>query len=69
MGTRRISEEQDAPDLSRQSRTLRNSIISLTVFFVLVVGLLLAVPSLHSVLSRIEHASPVWLATAVADTP
>jgi uncharacterized protein (TIRG00374 family) len=31
---------------------------------VLVLGLLLAVPSLHSVLDRIGHASPSWLATA-----
>ncbi len=66
MGTRRITEEaQTPPDLARQSRALRNSIISLAVFFVLLVGLLLAVPSLHSVLERIRHASPNWLATAI----
>ncbi len=64
MGSRRITEEDTALDLSRQSRTLRNSLISLAVFFVLIVGLLFAVPSLHSVLARIEDASPSWLVAA-----
>jgi uncharacterized membrane protein YbhN (UPF0104 family) len=64
MTTRRISEEDAAEGLSDQSRTLRNSIISLIVFFVLVIGLLLAVPSLHSVVENIEQASPSWIAAA-----
>jgi uncharacterized protein (TIRG00374 family) len=50
--------------MSSQSRTLRNSIISLVVFFVLVAGLLLAVPSLHTVVDRIEHANTDWIVVA-----
>jgi uncharacterized membrane protein YbhN (UPF0104 family) len=64
MTTRRISEEDSTTDLSGQSRTLRNSIISLAVFFVLVVGLLLAVPSLRGVFDDIEDASPSWIVAA-----
>jgi uncharacterized membrane protein YbhN (UPF0104 family) len=44
---------------------LRNSVISLAVFFGLVVALLLAVPGLHSVEQQISHASSWWMAVAV----
>jgi uncharacterized protein (TIRG00374 family) len=64
MTTRRIIEEGGDQQMAAQSRTLRNSLISLAVFFVLIAGLLFAVPSLHSVLDSIEDASPSWLAAA-----
>jgi uncharacterized membrane protein YbhN (UPF0104 family) len=44
---------------------LRNSVISLAVFFGLVVGLLLAVPGLHSVAERISHANSWWIAAGI----
>ncbi len=39
--------------------------ISLAVFFGIVVALLLAVPGLHSIEQRISHASSWWVAAAV----
>jgi uncharacterized protein (TIRG00374 family) len=57
---------QDDDDvLAAQSRRLRNSIISLAVFFALVVGLLLAVPSLDSAADRIAHANIGWVLVGV----
>jgi len=44
---------------------LRDSVISLAVFFGLVVALLLAVPGLHSVEQQISRASSWWVAVAV----
>jgi uncharacterized protein (TIRG00374 family) len=80
--TRRISEdpitEGVPPDggagdgavenggLAVQSRRLRNSVISLAVFFVIVAGLLLGVPGLREAGERITDANGVWLAVAVA---
>jgi uncharacterized membrane protein YbhN (UPF0104 family) len=51
--------------MAAHSRTLRNSVISLAVFFGLVVGLLLSVPGLHSVEQQISHADSWWVAVAV----
>ncbi len=51
--------------LAAQSRTLRNSIISLVVFFAIVAGLLLGVPSLQSAGERITDANTSWVATAL----
>jgi uncharacterized membrane protein YbhN (UPF0104 family) len=50
--------------MATQTRTLRNSIISLTVFFALLAGLLLGVPGLRSAGERITDASPAWIAVA-----
>lgn len=50
---------------SAQSRTLRNSVISLVVFFVLQAVLVLSVPDLRSALDHIAHADPAWLGGAV----
>ena len=44
---------------------MRNSIISLAVFFGLVVALLLAVPGLHSVAEDLSDANSWWVAFAV----
>jgi uncharacterized membrane protein YbhN (UPF0104 family) len=52
--------------LAAQSRTLRNSIISLAVFFAIVIGLLLGVPGLRSAGDRISDAKLAWVAAAVA---
>jgi uncharacterized membrane protein YbhN (UPF0104 family) len=52
--------------MAAQSRTLRNSIISLAVFFVLVAGLLVGVPGLRSAGELITDADPARVASAVA---
>jgi uncharacterized membrane protein YbhN (UPF0104 family) len=51
--------------LAAQSRTLRNSIISLAVFFALLAALLLGVPGLDSAADRIAHASPAWVVAGI----
>ncbi len=55
----RQSERDDA--LASQSRTLRNSIISLAVFFGIVVLLLLAIPGLQTAAEKITDAAPGWV--------
>jgi len=52
--------------MAAQSRTLRNSIISLAVFFALIAGLLLGVPSLDSAADRISHAKVAWVLAGIA---
>ena len=47
--------------LASQSRTLRNSVISLAVFFAIVVLLLLAVPGLRDAAERITDADIGWV--------
>jgi len=61
-----ISEEEVEPDegtaaMADQSRTLRNSVISLAVFFAMVVALLFGVPGLRSAGERITDANPAWV--------
>jgi uncharacterized membrane protein YbhN (UPF0104 family) len=51
--------------MAAQSRTLRNSIISLAVFFALIAGLLLGVPSLDSAADRISHAKVAWVLAGI----
>ncbi|HUH81044.1 MAG TPA: flippase-like domain-containing protein [Solirubrobacteraceae bacterium] len=51
--------------MAAQSRTLRNSIISLAVFFGLTVGLLLSVPGLRSAGEKITEADPGWITVAI----
>ena len=62
---RKAGEQREDDVLASQSRTLRNSVISLAVFFALVVGLLLAVPSLDSAADRLVHANPGWVLAGV----
>jgi uncharacterized membrane protein YbhN (UPF0104 family) len=52
--------------LAAQSRTLRNSIISLAIFFALVVALLLGVPGLDTAADRISHANVPWVLAGIA---
>jgi uncharacterized membrane protein YbhN (UPF0104 family) len=66
-----IAEQQRFPDesaamLATQSRTLRNSIISLAIFFALIAALLLGVPGLDEARDRIAKASVAWIAAGVA---
>lgn len=73
--TRRISEEcggesvaaepTDDGGYAAQSRRLRNSVISLAVFFVIVAGLLLGVPGLRSAGELITDAKWPWVAVGV----
>ncbi len=51
--------------MSANSRTLRNSLISLAIFFALLAALMLAVPGLRSAADRIGDAKPGWVAIAV----
>jgi uncharacterized protein (TIRG00374 family) len=52
-------------ELAAHSRRLRNNLIALGVFFVLIIALLLAVPGLRSVAERITDANPGWMALAI----
>jgi uncharacterized membrane protein YbhN (UPF0104 family) len=52
--------------IDAQSRTLRNSLLSLAVFFGIEAALLLAVPDLRSALDKLGHADPSLIGAAVA---
>jgi uncharacterized protein (TIRG00374 family) len=58
-------EDGGRDELATQSRTLRNSLISLAVFFAIVVLLLLAVPGLRTAAERISHADPGWVIAGI----
>src|SRR5271165_609305 len=59
-------ERDGAPgEMAAQSRTLRNSIISLAIFFALVAALLLSVPGLRSAGEQITDANPAWVGAGV----
>jgi uncharacterized membrane protein YbhN (UPF0104 family) len=58
-------EAADDGGYAAQSRRLRNSVISLAVFFVIVAGLLLGVPGLRSAGELITDAKWQWVAVAV----
>ena len=51
--------------LASSSRTLRNSIVSLAVFFAIVVGLLLGVPGLKNAGERITDARAGWILVGI----
>jgi uncharacterized membrane protein YbhN (UPF0104 family) len=51
--------------LAAQSRTLRNSIVSLAIFFALVVALLIGVPGLDAAADRITKANVPWIAAGI----
>lgn len=61
-----VESAPSAEELAAQSRTLRNSLIGLAVFFALVVALLLGVPGLREAARRISDADPAWIAAGVA---
>ncbi|HTR73234.1 MAG TPA: lysylphosphatidylglycerol synthase transmembrane domain-containing protein [Solirubrobacteraceae bacterium] len=58
-------EADTAAAISQQSRTLRNSLVGLAVFFGLVAGLLLAVPGLRDAADRIGDAKAGWVLAGV----
>jgi uncharacterized membrane protein YbhN (UPF0104 family) len=65
-GPQDISRQRSTgTDLAAHSRTLRNGLISLAVFFLLVGALLTAVPSLRSVAERITDANAGWVGLAI----
>jgi uncharacterized membrane protein YbhN (UPF0104 family) len=47
------------------ARSLRHGVVALVVLAILVGSLLLAVPGLHRVVTRLEHVSPAWLGLAI----
>jgi len=51
--------------MAAQSRTLRNSIISLAIFFAIVVALLLSVPGLESAADHIADANLAWVGAGI----
>jgi uncharacterized membrane protein YbhN (UPF0104 family) len=51
--------------LAAQSRTLRNSIVSLAIFFALVVALLISVPGLDAAADRITKANVPWVVAGI----
>lgn len=51
--------------IAAQSRSLRNSIIVLAIFFAIVIALLLAVPGLREVDERIDAARADWVAVGI----
>jgi uncharacterized membrane protein YbhN (UPF0104 family) len=61
-----IGEQQGADVLAAQSRTLRNSLISLAIFFALVAALLFSVPGLDKAADRITHANTSWVLAGIA---
>jgi uncharacterized membrane protein YbhN (UPF0104 family) len=52
-------------EIAAQSRSLRNSVVTLAVFFAIVAALLLAVPGLKSVGDRISDARVGWVVAAI----
>jgi uncharacterized membrane protein YbhN (UPF0104 family) len=59
-----IREDRDA-SMSAQSRRLRNGLISLAIFFALVIAMLLAVPGLRSAGEKITDANVAWVAAGL----
>ncbi len=57
--------QESSSVLAAQSRSLRNSIISLAIFFALVAALLFSVPGLDAAADRITHASIPWVAAGI----
>jgi uncharacterized membrane protein YbhN (UPF0104 family) len=55
----------DRSEMASESRRLRNGLISLAVFFVLLVALLLAVPGLRTAAEKITDANPPWIAAGI----
>jgi uncharacterized membrane protein YbhN (UPF0104 family) len=65
-GPRDIAQRESTGEaLPVPSRTLRNGLIGLAVFFVLLGGMLAAVPGLRSVAERITDANTAWVGLAV----
>jgi uncharacterized membrane protein YbhN (UPF0104 family) len=59
------SADEQRGEAAAQTRSLRNSVIGLAVFFVLVAALLLGVPGLRSAADRISDANAGWVAGGI----
>jgi uncharacterized membrane protein YbhN (UPF0104 family) len=57
--------EDGGGEMAAQSRRLRNSIVSLLIFFALMAALLLGVPGLRSAARLISRASPGWVVAGI----
>lgn len=60
-----VTPDEQRGELAAHSRSLRNNIISLAVFFALVVALLFAVPGLRSAGDHISDANIGWVLLAI----
>lgn len=58
-------ENEGRDVLARSSRTLRNSLISLLIFFAIVVALLISVPGLREAKDHITDAKTGWVAVGI----
>jgi uncharacterized membrane protein YbhN (UPF0104 family) len=65
MSTPELREPQQVSE-SDQARRLRHGLVSLAILVVMIVGLLLAVPGLHSVGHIVAHMTPGWIGAGVA---
>jgi uncharacterized membrane protein YbhN (UPF0104 family) len=57
--------DDSAGAMAAHSRTLRNSIVSLTIFFALIAALLLGVPGLRAAADHISDANMLWVLAGV----
>jgi uncharacterized protein (TIRG00374 family) len=60
-----VTPDEQRGEMAAHSRSLRNHIIGLAVFFVLVAALLFAVPDLRSATDHISDANVGWLLLAI----
>ena len=58
--------QPDAGTADGDARRLRNGLISTVALVLLLGGIAIAVPSLHTILRPVEHARPAWLLIALA---
>ncbi len=68
MDKRGAHEEQDTGRavLAANSRSLRNGLISLVIFFAMLIALLFAVPSLRAALENMSDAGVGWVVAGIA---
>jgi uncharacterized protein (TIRG00374 family) len=60
-----VPADDAAESMAAQSRTLRNSIILLAIFFAILIALVLSVPGLRSIKDDITDANAGWLVLGV----
>ncbi|HTA34391.1 MAG TPA: lysylphosphatidylglycerol synthase transmembrane domain-containing protein [Solirubrobacteraceae bacterium] len=65
MAEQETDAAEGADTFASQSRKLRNSVISLAVFFAPLAGLLIGVPGLNAAAKRIAHANSAWILAGV----
>ena len=65
MTEQQIEIAPGADEFAAQSRTLRNSLVSLAIFFALVAALLLGIPGLRAAAEQITDAKLGWVAAGI----